>query len=110
MLPSDETASWFPMLRNRGLTEQWQGWWGMQRELMPLPGGNAQLATGIDLRHERWTSHPDALLSQGDLALGLPQQQRRLSRQSGGAYAELGLPLAPALRMDLAARWDRDEG
>ncbi|HDS1123479.1 TPA: TonB-dependent receptor [Stenotrophomonas maltophilia] len=108
MPPSDETASWFPMIRNRGLTEQWQGWWGMQRELMPLPGGNAQLATGIDLRHERWTSHPDALLSQGDLALGLPQQRRRLSRQSGGAYAELGLPLAPALRMDLAARWDRD--
>jgi hypothetical protein len=56
-------------------------------------GGAAQLATGIDLRHERWTSHPDALLSQGDLALGLPQQQRRLSRQRR-RYAELGLPLA----------------
>lgn len=108
VLPADEAATLFPSIRNRGLTEQLQGWWGMQRQLVALPGGNAQLATGIDLRHERWTSHPDTLLSQGDLALGLPQQQRRLSRQSGGAYAELGLPLAPQLRMDLAARWDRD--
>ena len=110
VLPADEAMSLFPSIRNRGLTEQWQGWWGIQRELMPLAGGNAQLATGIDLRHERWTSHPDALLSQGDLALGLPQQQRRLSRQSGGAYAELGLPLTSDLRMDLAARWDHDGG
>lgn len=110
VLPADDAASLFPSIRNRGLTEQWQGWWGMQRALMPLPGGPVQLATGLDLRHERWTSHPDTLLSQGDLALGLPQQQRSLSRQSGGAYAELGLPLTPALRMDLAARWDRDGG
>jgi hypothetical protein len=80
-LPADEATSLFPSIRNRGLTEQWQGWWGMQRALMPMRGGNAQLATGIDLRQERWTSHPDALLSQGDLALGLPQQQRRLSRR-----------------------------
>ncbi|HGM7299525.1 TPA: TonB-dependent receptor [Stenotrophomonas maltophilia] len=107
-LPADEATSLFPSIRNRGLTEQWQGWWGIQRALMPMRGGNAQLATGIDLRHERWTSHPDTLLSQGDLALGLPQQQRRLSRQSGGAYAELGLPLTSELRMDLAARWDYD--
>lgn len=110
VLPADDAASLFPSIRNRGLTEQWQGWWGMQHALMPLPGGPVQLATGLDLRHERWTSHPDTLLSQGDLALGLPQQQRSLSRQSGGAYAELGLPLTPALRMDLAARWDRDGG
>lgn len=110
VLPANDAASLFPSIRNRGLTEQWQGWWGMQRALMPLPGGPVQLATGLDLRHERWTSHPDTLLSQGDLALGLPQQQRSLSRQSGGAYAELGLPLTPALRMDLAARWDRDGG
>ncbi len=62
-----------------------------------IAGGAAQLATGIDLRQERWTSHPDALLSQGDLALGLPQEQRHLARRSGGAYAELGLPLAHTL-------------
>ena len=91
-LPAETAAQLFPSIRNRGRTEQWQGWWGMQRELMPLAGGAAQLATGIDLRQERWTSHPDALLSQGDLALGLPQEQRHLSRRSGGAYAELGLP------------------
>lgn len=107
-LPAETAAQLFPSIRNRGRTEQWQGWWGMQRELMPLAGGAAQVATGIDLRQERWTSHPDALLSQGDLALGLPQEQRHLSRRSGGAYAELGLPLARTLRMDLAARWDRD--
>ncbi|PTA73650.1 MULTISPECIES: TonB-dependent receptor [unclassified Stenotrophomonas] len=109
-LRTDAAQQLFPSIRNRGRTEQWQGWWGIQRELMPLPGGHAQLATGVDVRQERWTSHPDALLSKGDLALGLPQQQRRLSRRSGGAYAELGLPLAPTLRMDLAARADRDGG
>ncbi len=108
--PAAEVDTLFPSIRNRGRTAQWQGWWGVQRELMALPGGPAQLATGIDLRHERWTSRPDALLSQGDLALGLPQQQRRLSRQSSGVYTELGLPLAPTLRADLAARWDRDGG
>ncbi|MBH1368326.1 TonB-dependent receptor [Stenotrophomonas maltophilia] len=107
-LPAGAAEQLFPSIRNRGRTEQWQGWWGMQRELMPLAGGAAQLATGIDLRQERWTSHPDALLSQGDLALGLPQEQRHLARRSSGAYAELGLPLAHTLRMDLAARWDRD--
>lgn len=108
--PAADMDALFPSIRNRGSTAQWQGWWGVQRELMAMAGGNAQLATGIDLRHERWTSHPDALLSQGDLALGLPQQQRRLSRQSSGVYTELGLPLAPTLRADLAARWDRDDG
>ncbi|HEL3158368.1 TPA: TonB-dependent receptor [Stenotrophomonas maltophilia] len=108
--PAADVDALFPSIRNRGSTAQWQGWWGLQRELMAMPGGNAQLATGIDLRRERWVSRPDALLSQGDLALGLPQQQRSLSRQSSGVYTELGLPLAPTLRADLAARWDRDGG
>ncbi|MCW8344177.1 TonB-dependent receptor, partial [Stenotrophomonas sp. SG1] len=60
-LPAETAAQLFPSIRTRGRTEQWQGWWGMQRELVPLAGGAAQLATGIDLRQERWTSHPDAL-------------------------------------------------
>jgi hypothetical protein len=36
-LPADAAEQLFPSIRNRGRTEQWQGWWGMQRELMPLP-------------------------------------------------------------------------
>jgi iron complex outermembrane receptor protein len=107
-LRADKAQQLFPSIRNRGRTDQWQGWWGMQRQLMQLPGGPAQLATGVDLRYEAWASLPDPLLIQGDLALGLPQQQRRLSRRSGATYAEVGLPLSRSLRMDVAARWDRD--
>jgi len=109
-LPAGLAEELFPAIHNRGRTEQWQGWWGMQRTLMTLPGGAAQLATGIDLRRERWTSLPDPLLGKGELALGLPMEQRRLSRQSNAAYAEVGLPLAPTLRLDVAARLDRDGG
>jgi len=100
----------FPTTRNRGRTDQWLAWWGTRRALGRLPGGAAQLASGIDLRHETWTSRPDRLLEEGELALGLPTERRRLSRQSSAAYAELGLPLAAPLRLDLAARLDHDAG
>ena len=109
-LPPGLADELFPDIRNRGRTSQLQGWWGVQRELMVLPGGKAQLATGLDLRQERWTSLPDPLLGKGELALGLPLEQRRLSRPSSAAYAEVGLPLASTLRLDLAARLDRDDG
>ncbi|HBN53104.1 MAG TPA: TonB-dependent receptor, partial [Stenotrophomonas sp.] len=85
-------------------------WWGTRRELGRLAGGTAQLASGIDLRHETWTSRPDRLLQEGELALGLPTERRRLSRQGSAAYAELGLPLAGPVRVDLAARLDHDAG
>lgn len=100
----------FPATRNRGRTDQWLAWWGMRREFGRLPGGAAQLASGIDLRHETWTARPDRLLADGELALGLPTERRRLSRQSTAGYAELGLPLAAPLRLDLAARLDHDGG
>lgn len=100
----------FPTAGNRGRTDQWLGWWGQHRELDMPRGGAAQLATGIDLRHETWTARPDKLLEDGELALGLPTERRRLSRQASAAYAELGLPLAASLHMDLAARLDRDAG
>lgn len=109
-LPAALTRPLFPTIHNHGRTDQWQAWWGVQRALLALPGGQAQLASGIDLRHEAWTERPDLLLGEGALALGLPLQRRRLSRPSGALYSELGLPLAAALRVDLAARWDRDGG
>jgi outer membrane receptor protein involved in Fe transport len=100
----------FPRSRNRGRTDQWLGWWGMRHALGTLAGGTAQLATGIDLRHETWTSRPDRLLEDGELALGLPTDRRRLSSQSNAGYVELGLPLAEPLRLDLAGRLDHDAG
>jgi len=100
----------FPRTRNRGRTDQWLAWWGLRRDLGQLAGGAAQLAGGIDLRHETWTSRPDRLLEDGELALGLPTGRRRLSRQSNAGYVELGLPLAEPLRVDLAARLDHDAG
>ena len=100
----------FPTTGNRGRTDQWLGWWGLHRQLGTLRGGPAQLAAGLDLRHETWTARPDKLLEDGELALGLPTERRRLSRQASAAYAELGLPLAAALHLDMAARLDRDAG
>nr|WP_153164483.1 TonB-dependent receptor [Stenotrophomonas nematodicola] len=98
----------FPAIRNRGRTDQWQAWAGLQRDLAQWPGGPVQLATGLDLRHEAWSAHPDALIGDGELALGLPVEHRRLSRLSSAAYAELGLPFTDTLRLDVAARLDRD--
>lgn len=110
LLPASLAAQLFPSIRNQGRTDQWQAWWGEQRDVVRLPGGAVQLASGIDLRHEAWAAHPDPLLGGGELALGLPVEERRLSRPSAAIYAELGLPLARTLRLDLAARWDRDAG
>lgn len=110
LLPASLAAELFPSIRNYGRTDQWQAWWGEQREVMALPGGAVQLASGIDLRHEAWAARPDPLLGDGELALGLPVAMRRLSRPSAALYAELGLPLTTAVRLDLAARWDRDAG
>lgn len=107
-LPAPLAEQLFTSIRNRGRTDQWQAWWGLQREVATLPGGPAQLATGIDVRHEAWTARPDPQLGEGELALGLPLAQRRLSRPSSALYTELGLPLVEALRVDVAARWDRD--
>ncbi|KAF1055461.1 MAG: Vitamin B12 transporter BtuB [Stenotrophomonas maltophilia] len=108
---SDATASdLFTRIRNRGRTDQRQAWWSVQRSLFALSGGAAQLASGVDLRRETWTSQPDALLGEGELALGLPMGYRHLNRSSSAAYAELGLPLAHTLRLDLAGRLDHDDG
>lgn len=110
LLPASLAADLFPSIRNHGRTDQWQAWWGEQRTVMTVPGGAVQLASGVDLRHEAWAARPDPLLGDGELALGLPVARRRLSRPSGAIYGELGVPLTASVRLDLAARWDRDAG
>lgn len=109
-LPAGVADTLFPTIRSRGRTAQWQGGWGVQRSVAELPGGTAQLATGIELRNEHWTWLPDPLLGRGELALGLPLDHRQRTRTSRAGYAELGLPVAPSLHVDLAARLDRDAG
>ncbi len=109
-LPPALHAELFPTTRNRGRTDQWQAWASMHHELGMLRGGPVQLSTGLDLRHEAWSARPDSLLQEGELALGLPTERRRLSRQASAGHAELGMPLAEPLRLELAARLDRDAG
>ncbi|WMJ68328.1 TonB-dependent receptor [Stenotrophomonas sp. 24(2023)] len=107
---ADTASDLFARIENRGRTDQWQAWWGVQRDLFTLPGGAAQLASGVDLRRETWTSQPDPLLGEGELALGLPQGYRHMTRTASAAYGELGMPLASTLRLDLAGRLDHDNG
>ncbi|MFC3549933.1 TonB-dependent receptor domain-containing protein [Lysobacter cavernae] len=75
-----------------------------------LPAGKAQAAIGIEISRDTLSNHPDALILEHDVALGAQKSHIDESRNSSALYAELSLPLAQRLLVDLAWRIDHRQG
>lgn len=78
--------------------------------LLALPGGDLQLAVGVEARHEALDSRPDSRLEAGEVALSDSYRRRHLRRDTGSLYAEFSLPLHRSLLADAAWRLDRSAG
>lgn len=63
-------------------------------------------AFGADLRHERFTVDPSDGLRQGDI-VGNGLSASDASRWAGALFAEISMPLAPAVEVQTAARLDK---
>jgi len=96
----------FPNFGYTGRVEQdfWDG--TVRTDLGQLPGGPIQLATGFDLRHEKMTITPSALLASGDI-VGYGTSASDASRNYGALFAEASLPVTKQLEGDLAGRLDK---
>ena len=74
------------------------------RAILDLPGGSAQLGLGGEARHEAM-NNPD--LNPNLEILGLGPVHTFGNRNIYSAFAELDLPLAKALDVDISGRFDR---
>ena len=99
----------FPSFGYTGRVEQdfWDG--TLRTDLGQLPGGAIQLATGFDLRHEKMTITPSALLASGDI-VGYGTSASAASRNYGAVFAEASLPVTKQLEGTLAGRLDKFPG
>ncbi|WP_404334811.1 TonB-dependent receptor domain-containing protein [Sphingomonas sp. MMS12-HWE2-04] len=80
-------------------------------DLFRLPGGNVQLAVGVDYRRETYSFNGSdaATLSQPDIfnaAFDNVNALRSKSRDVKAAYAEIGVPILPWLEVTGAVRVD----
>jgi iron complex outermembrane receptor protein len=78
-----------------------------------LPGGEVQLATGIDLRREEYEFGGNTVDESEGIYLAPFDNGnilRNVSRDTKAVYAELYLPLLDTLELTLAERYDHYEG
>jgi iron complex outermembrane receptor protein len=71
--------------------------------IFDLPGGTADAAAGVELRHESADEEPAASLAQG-LVLNTGVTKANASRTVTAAFLEFDLPVIKTLEIDLAAR------
>lgn len=71
-----------------------------------MESGPARIATGIDLRSERHSIAPTALLASGDI-VGAGMRAVDDTRKVGAVFGELNLPVANTVTVDLAGRVDK---
>jgi iron complex outermembrane receptor protein len=71
--------------------------------IFDLPGGKADAAAGVELRHESADEKPSASLSEG-LVLNTGVTKANASRTVTAAFLEIDLPVIKTLETDLAAR------
>jgi iron complex outermembrane receptor protein len=100
--------------RSTGVTDMVDG--RMTRSLFAMAGGDLQLAVGAEFRRETQTFTPSSLLVSNNIAgdrdngsaagstTALTPTSN--SRQVGAVYAELDVPVAKSLELQLAARYD----
>lgn len=75
------------------------------RELFALPGGNAAIALGTEVRKEKLEAIPDDIYRTGDY-IGLVANGASGSRKSVAAFSELSLPVVKQLELQAAARFE----
>jgi iron complex outermembrane receptor protein len=81
------------------------------RELFQLSNGAVALALGAELRQEKFAYDPSVAIQTGDIAgLGGNAFPVTGSRRVSSAYAEVSVPLARKLDVDVAARYDNYQG
>ncbi len=81
------------------------------RELFQLANGAVALALGAELRQEKFNYNPSVAIQTGDIAgLGGNAFPVTGSRRVSSAYAEVSVPLARKLDVDVAARYDNYQG
>ncbi|WP_067066357.1 TonB-dependent receptor domain-containing protein [Roseateles chitosanitabidus] len=75
------------------------------RELFKLPGGNAAIAIGTELRKEDLSAVPDDVYGTGDY-IGLVANPASGTRKSYAAFSELSLPVVKQLELQAALRYE----
>ena len=75
------------------------------RPLMPLPGGDLAVATGIEARWERIDNPGEPYAIDGDIIMD-GSFYAHGSQNIYAAFAELSAPLSRAVELDAAARYD----
>ncbi|MDB5936329.1 MAG: hypothetical protein JWQ01_3673 [Massilia sp.] len=81
------------------------------REVFQLSNGAVALALGAELRQEKFAYDPSVAIQTGDIAgLGGNAFPVTGSRRVSSAYAEVSVPLARKLDVDVAARYDNYQG
>ena len=76
------------------------------RELFALPGGNAAIAVGGEVRRETLSSVPSDIYNSGDF-IGLVANGAEGSRNSQALFTEIRLPLMKTLELQGAIRHER---
>ncbi|MDB5755057.1 MAG: hypothetical protein JWR56_1485, partial [Massilia sp.] len=81
------------------------------RELFTLANGPVALALGTELRREKFNYDPSVAIQTGDIAgLGGNAFPVVGQRNVTSAYAEVNVPVARKLDLDVAARYDKYQG
>ena len=81
------------------------------RELFSMAAGPVSLALGTEYRREKFQYDPSVAIQTGDIAgLGGNAFPVAGARNVTSAYAEVSIPVAKKLDVDLAARYDNYEG
>lgn len=81
-----------------------------QRPLFRLPGGQAIASMGFDARKTSYGQTPNGAVSNAQILFDDPQPTFDLSRKAYGLYGELLMPIAKALEVTAALRYDSIEG
>ena len=71
-----------------------------------LPGGETQVALGLEWTRDALRNRPDARMLEGDVALGAQKSRLDDHRYGSAFYAELSLPFTTWLHADIAWRLD----
>jgi iron complex outermembrane recepter protein len=78
-------------------------------EIAQWAAGPVTMATGFDLRREKFTITPTSHLLTGDI-VGFGNAQTNAARTFGAVFAEVNLPITKTLEAQVAARLDKFPG